>query len=316
MPAVGGSGIAIQGRSADIDPRRSSRPSSRTTRSSPTVARGAAARHGLHTERATTTAAYLSKPIYINNLGAILCGGGGRLGARVARPRRRGRGDRGGRAGRCLRHSTPLAITETILGMRGRGRAGRRRARHPVSDPGAGQRPEERLRWAGAARRHADRPSSTGVGALHAAGVPLLAGSDGPNPGSAHGASVHREIDKSPLRRGSTRHRPFRSRCARSRRRSPCPPSGRRASSSFGDACPAICCACSSVPPFDRYAVIPVARNVWQHVEGGSQAAAARRLIIARTSRRSSARPVSRLPAGSMVWKNAAFGSWNPAAST
>ena len=35
------------------------------------------------------------------------------------------------------------------------------------------------------------------VGALHAAGVPLLAGSDGPNPGSAHGASVHREIDKS-----------------------------------------------------------------------------------------------------------------------
>ena len=32
----------------------------------------------------------------------------------------------------------------------------------------------------------------------------------------------------------------------------------------FGDACPATRCACSSVPPFDRYAVIPVARNVWQ----------------------------------------------------
>ena len=42
---------------------------------------------------------------------------------------------------------------------------------------------------------------------------------------------------------------------------------------------------------------------------GASRAAAARRLIIARTSRRSSARPVSRLPAGSMVWKSAAFGS-------
>ena len=38
--------------------------------------------------------------------------------------------------------------------------------------------------------------------------------------------------------------------------------------------------------------MIPVARNVWQHVEGGSPAAAARRLIIARTTRRSSARPV------------------------
>ena len=47
----------------------------------------------------------------------------------------------------------------------------------------------------------------------------------------------------------------------------------------FGDPCPAICWACSRVPPFDRYAVIPVARNVWQHVEGGSPAAAARRLI-------------------------------------
>ena len=27
----------------------------------------------------------------------------------------------------------------------------------------------------------------------------------------------------------------------------------------LGDAWPAICCACSSVPPFDRYAVMPVA---------------------------------------------------------
>ena len=64
----------------------------------------------------------------------------------------------------------------------------------------------------------------------------------------------------------------------------------------------------SRVPPFDRYAVIPVARNVWQHVEGGSSAAAARRLIIARTTRRCSARPVSRRPAGSTLWKSVAFG--------
>ena len=40
--------------------------------------------------------------------------------------------------------------------------------------------------------------------------------------------------------------------------------------------------------------MIPVARNVWQQVEGGRSAAAARRLIIARTRRRESARPVRR----------------------
>ncbi|MYA07140.1 MAG: amidohydrolase family protein [Holophagales bacterium] len=33
------------------------------------------------------------------------------------------------------------------------------------------------------------------VGALHAAGVPILAGSDAPNPGTSHGASVHRELE-------------------------------------------------------------------------------------------------------------------------
>ena len=44
--------------------------------------------------------------------------------------------------------------------------------------------------------------------------------------------------------------------------------------------------------PFDRYAVMPVARNVWQHVEAGRPAAAARRLIIASTTRRVSDRPL------------------------
>ena len=45
---------------------------------------------------------------------------------------------------------------------------------------------------------------------------------------------------------------------------------------------------------------------VTQQVEGGSPAAAAaRRLIIARTSRRDSARPVSRRAAGSTLWKSA-----------
>ena len=69
------------------------------------------------------------------------------------------------------------------------------------------------------------------------------------------------------------------SRCARFRRPSPCPPPvvelrrlGRRVP---GDLLRVLQC-----PPFGRYAVIPVARNVWQQVEGGSPATAARRLII------------------------------------
>jgi imidazolonepropionase-like amidohydrolase len=33
------------------------------------------------------------------------------------------------------------------------------------------------------------------VGRLHAAGVPILAGTDAPNPGTAHGASLHRELE-------------------------------------------------------------------------------------------------------------------------
>jgi imidazolonepropionase-like amidohydrolase len=44
---------------------------------------------------------------------------------------------------------------------------------------------------AGAALAHALET----VRLLHAAGVPILAGSDAPNPGTAHGASLHRELE-------------------------------------------------------------------------------------------------------------------------
>ncbi len=37
--------------------------------------------------------------------------------------------------------------------------------------------------------------ASRAVGKLHAAGVPILAGTDAPNPGTAHGASMHRELE-------------------------------------------------------------------------------------------------------------------------
>jgi hypothetical protein len=51
-----------------------------------------------------------------------------------------------------------------------------------------------------------------------------------------------------------------------------------------GDSCAAITWAFSIAPPFSRYAVIPVARNVWQHVEEGSRASIARRFTIRSTS--------------------------------
>jgi hypothetical protein len=38
-----------------------------------------------------------------------------------------------------------------------------------------------------------------------------------------------------------------------------------------GDSCAAMVWAFSMVPPFSRQAVMPVARNVWQHVEEGGR---------------------------------------------
>ena len=60
--------------------------------------------------------------------------------------------------------------------------------------------------------------------------------------------------------------------------------------------------------------MIPVARNVWQHVDAGSPAADARRLIIASTAP-ASGRPFSR-PARSTLWNSGAFASSMPAAAT
>src|SRR5712692_8030537 len=49
------------------------------------------------------------------------------------------------------------------------------------------------------------------------------------------------------------------------------------------DSWPAICCATSSLPPFCRYVVMPVARKLWQLILVRSPAAGARRWIIADT---------------------------------
>ena len=68
-------------------------------------------------------------------------------------------------------------------------------------------------------------------------------------------------------------------------------------------------------PPVGQVAVIPVARNVWQHVVAGSPAATARRLIIASTARRPNGRPLSR-PARSTLWKSGARASSRPLAAT
>ncbi len=66
-------------------------------------------------------------------------------------------------------------------------------------------------------------------------------------------ASVHDERRRIDERPGSFGKPVEASSIATGRR----PPVGRRASLSFGNACPAVCCACSRVPPLDKYAVIP-----------------------------------------------------------
>jgi imidazolonepropionase-like amidohydrolase len=48
------------------------------------------------------------------------------------------------------------------------------------------------------ARRHTDviARAESNVASLHAAGVPILAGTDAPNPGTAHGISLHEELER------------------------------------------------------------------------------------------------------------------------
>ena len=94
-----------------------------------------------------------------------------------------------------------------------------------------------------------------------------------------------------------------------------CPLCGRRALSSSATRAPRSAARARGCPRSTKYAVMPVARKVWQQVEGGSPAAAARRLIMARTTRRCNARPVSQRLAGSTLWKSAAFGPSTAAAA-
>ena len=86
-----------------------------------------------------------------------------------------------------------LTITESFLDMGG----GAELAADPRVTPFLTPAQEGGLRsgFGGSPSPDAMRRVLDRVGALHAAGVPLLAGSDAPNPGTAHGASVHREIE-------------------------------------------------------------------------------------------------------------------------
>ena len=86
-----------------------------------------------------------------------------------------------------------LAITETILGMGGGAELAADARVTPFLTPAQGG--GLRSGFGGPARPDAMQTVLDRVGALQAAGVPLLAGSDAPNPGSAHGASVHRELE-------------------------------------------------------------------------------------------------------------------------
>ena len=86
-----------------------------------------------------------------------------------------------------------LTVTESLLDMGG----GAELAADPLVMPfltpaqGGGMRSG----FGGSPSLDAMRRVLDRIGALHAAGVLLLAGSDAPNPGTAHGASVHRELE-------------------------------------------------------------------------------------------------------------------------
>ena len=86
-----------------------------------------------------------------------------------------------------------LTITESILGMGGGAELAADPRVTPFLTPAQGG--GLRSGFGGASAPDAMRRVLDRIGALHAAGVPLLAGSDAPNPGTAHGASVHRELE-------------------------------------------------------------------------------------------------------------------------
>lgn len=68
---------------------------------------------------------------------------------------------------------------------------------HPVlgSRLSAEQRQTLTGRFPGAAQRADQWPTvASNIRALHEAGIPILAGTDAPNPGTAHGISLHREL--------------------------------------------------------------------------------------------------------------------------
>lgn len=86
-----------------------------------------------------------------------------------------------------------LTVIEGMLG----GPGGAELAAHPRFAPYLREEEATSLKG-GSAKPSARRDlafATEGVRRLHAAGVPLLAGSDAPNRGTAHGASVHREME-------------------------------------------------------------------------------------------------------------------------
>lgn len=87
-----------------------------------------------------------------------------------------------------------LSVIESVAGVAG----GAALVQHPAFGPFL--RPEEKTALSGT---FPQRPGNkvriehamATVRQLHAAGVPILAGSDAPNPGTLHGATVHRELE-------------------------------------------------------------------------------------------------------------------------
>ena len=86
-----------------------------------------------------------------------------------------------------------LTVTESILDMGGGAELAADPRVTPFLTPAQGG--GLRSGFGGSPSPDAMRRVLDWIGALHAAGVPVLAGSDAPNPGAAHGASVHRELE-------------------------------------------------------------------------------------------------------------------------
>ena len=87
-----------------------------------------------------------------------------------------------------------LAVLESVTGLPGGAELARDPRLAPYLAPGEINSLENGFP-PGPGREHVLENALATIRALHEAGVPILAGTDSPNPGTTHGASLHRELE-------------------------------------------------------------------------------------------------------------------------